>query len=73
MLSEGSWSTCEARHHEGLPALAVHWPNSKKEGFNLRHSLQILDTLLARDDEDRIVVVTEQKRDGGRSKGTVTI
>lgn len=75
LLSEGSWNACEERHREGLPALLVHWPHSKKKGFNLRHSLQILDTLLTAENQDHIVIVTEEKCDGGssRSKGTATI
>jgi hypothetical protein len=57
------------RHHEGLPALAVYWPNSKAKGFNLRHSLQVLDTLLTAENDDVVVVVKEEKCAGSRSKG----
>lgn len=70
LLSEASWWTCEARHREGLPALSVHWPHSKRKGFNFRNSLQILDTLLTTENQDQIVIVTEEKCDGDRSKGT---
>jgi hypothetical protein len=60
------------RHREGLPALAVYWPNSKKKGFNFRHSLQVLDTLLMSESQDVVVIVNEKKGESGRSKGTVT-
>jgi hypothetical protein len=60
------------RHREGLPALAVYWPHSKKKGFSLRHSLQALDTLLTSENQNVIVIVNEEKGDSGKSKGTVT-
>lgn len=60
------------RHREALPALAVYWPDSERKGFNLRHSLQILDTLLTAENQDVVVVVSEEKCDGDRSKGTAT-
>jgi hypothetical protein len=57
------------RHHEGLPALAVYWSDSKRKGFNLRHSLQVLDMLLTGENDDVVVVVTEEKCPGSESKG----
>jgi hypothetical protein len=61
------------RHREGLPALAVYWPDSKKKGFSFRHSLQVLDTLLTPENQDVVVIVNEKKGESGRSKGTITI
>jgi hypothetical protein len=61
------------RHREGLPALAVYWHNSKKKGFSLRHSLQVLDTLLTSQNQDVVVIVKEEKGESDRSKGTITI
>ena len=69
LLSEGSWNTCEKRHHDGLPAVSVYWTDSKKKGFNLRHSLQVLDTVLTAENDDVVVVVTEEKCAGNSSKG----
>jgi hypothetical protein len=60
------------RHRAGLPALAVYWPHSKRKGFSLRQSLQVLDALLTSEDQDVVVIVNEEKESGG-SKGTITI
>ena len=57
------------RHHDGLPAVSVYWPDSKRKGFNLRHSLQVLDTVLTAENDDVVVVVTEEKSVGSSSKG----
>ena len=69
LMSEGGWNTCEKRHHDGLPAVSVYWTDSKKKGFNLRHSLQVLDTVLTAENDDVVVVVTEEKCAGSSSKG----
>jgi hypothetical protein len=69
LLSEGSWNTCEKRHHDGLPAVSLYWPDSKRNGFNLRHSLQVLDTVLTAENDDVVVVVTEEKCSGSSSIG----
>jgi hypothetical protein len=60
------------RHHAGLPALAVCWPHSKRKGFSLRQSLQVLDALLTSENQDVVVIVNEEEESGG-SKGTITI
>ncbi|PNF26652.1 hypothetical protein B7P43_G06818 [Cryptotermes secundus] len=65
LLAEGSWSTCEMRHHAGLPALAVHWPHSKRKGFSLRQSMQVLDALLTSEEKAVVVIVKEEKETGG--------
>jgi len=69
LLSEGSWDTCEKRHHDGLPAVSVYWTDSKRKGFNLRYSLQVLDTVLTAENDDVFVVVTEEKCAGSSSEG----
>jgi hypothetical protein len=60
------------RHREGLPALAVYWPHSKRTGFSLRHSLQVLDVLLTSENQDVVVIVNEEK-ESVKSKGTIII
>ena len=61
------------RRQEGLPAVAVYWPDSRRKEFTLRHSLQILDTVLTGEDDDIVVVVTEEKCDGSKSKGIFSL
>lgn len=68
LLSEGSWNTCEKRHHDGLPAVSVYWPDSKRKGFNLCHSLQVVDAVLTAENDD-VVVATKEKCAGSSNKG----
>lgn len=69
LLSEGSWNTCEKRHRDRLPAVSVYWTDSKRKGFDLRHSLHVLDTVLTAENDDVVVVVTEEKCAESSSKG----
>ncbi|KAJ9584285.1 hypothetical protein L9F63_021354, partial [Diploptera punctata] len=68
LLSEGSWKTCEARYKEGLPTLAVHWPDCHQKNFNLKQALNVLDTVLTAKRHSPIVVVTEEKISTKRNK-----